>query len=136
MRSTEIKEAIFGKDTGRVVDQADLDQWMMAQGLPVIRAYDGKYRDEDSKGNLTTENYFPEDRIVLFNDEVPGQKIYGPTPEENRLISSNAQVSNVGNIMAKIYETSEDPIGTWILAAATMLPSFASADDVFQAKVL
>ena len=136
MRSTEIKEAIFGKDTGRVVGQADLDQWMTAQGLPVIRAYDGKYRDEDSKGNLTTSSYFPEDRIVLFNDEVPGQKIYGPTPEENRLISSNAQVSNVGNIMAKIYETSEDPIGTWILAAATMLPSFASADDVFQAKVL
>ena len=136
MSSTEIKEAIFGKDTGRVVGQADLDQWMTAQGLPVIRAYDGKYRDEDSKGNLTTSSYFPEDRIVLFNDEVPGQKIYGPTPEENRLISSNAQVSNVGNIMAKIYETSEDPIGTWILAAATMLPSFASADDVFQAKVL
>ena len=136
MRSTEIKEAIFGKDSGRVVGQADLDQWMTAQGLPVIRAYDGKYRDEDSKGNLTTNSYFPEDRIVLFNDEVPGQKIYGPTPEENRLISSNAQVSNVGNIMAKIYETSEDPIGTWILAAATMLPSFASADDVFQAKVL
>lgn len=52
------------------------------------------------------------------------------------MISSNAQVSNVGNVMAKVYETSEDPIGTWILAAATMLPSFASADDVFQAKVL
>lgn len=136
MRSTEIKEAIFGKDTGRVVGQSDLDQWMTAQGLPVIRAYDGKYREEDSKGKLTTQSYFPEDRIVLFNDEVPGQKIYGPTPEENRLISSSAQFSNVGNVMAKVYETSEDPIGTWILAAATMLPSFASADDVFQAKVL
>lgn len=136
MRSTEIKEAIFGKDTGRVVGQSDLDQWMTAQGLPVIRAYDGKYRTEDAKGNLTTQSYFPEDRIVLFNDEVPGQKIYGPTPEENRLVSSNAQVSNVGNVMAKVYETSEDPIGTWILAAATMLPSFASAEDVFQAKVL
>ena len=136
MRSTEIKEAIFGKDTGRVVGQSDLDQWMTAQGLPIIRAYDGKYRTEDAKGNLTTESYFPEDRIVLFNDEVPGQKIYGPTPEENRLVSSNAQVSNVGNVMAKVYETSEDPIGTWILAAATMLPSFASANNVFQAKVL
>ncbi len=136
MRSTEIKEAIFGKDTGRVVGQTDLDQWMTAQGLPVIRAYDGKYRVEDAKGKVTTKRYFPEDRIVLFNDEVPGEKIYGPTPEENRMLSSNAQVSQVGNVMAKVYETGEDPIGTWVLAAATMLPSFASADDVFQAKVL
>ena len=136
MRSTEIKEAIFGKDTGRVVGQSDLDQWMTAQGLPIIRAYDGKYREEDSKGQVKTQRYFPEDRIVLFNDEVPGQKIYGPTPEENRMLSSNAQVSQVGNVMAKVYETGEDPIGTWVLAAATMLPSFASADDVFQAKVL
>ena len=38
--------------------------------------------------------------------------------------------------MAKIYESGEDPIGTWVLAAATMLPSFASADNVYQAKVL
>ncbi|WP_404387828.1 major capsid protein [Ligilactobacillus animalis] len=136
MRSTEIKEAIFGKDTGRVVGQADLDQWMTAQGLPVIRAYDGKYRVEGADGKMTTKHYFPEDRIVLFNDEVPGQKIYGPTPEENRMLSSNAQVSQVGNVMAKVYETGEDPIGTWVLAAATMLPSFASADDVYQAKVL
>lgn len=136
MRSTEIKEAIFGKDTGRVVGQADLDQWMTAQGLPVIRAYDGKYRVEGEDGKMTTKHYFPEDRIVLFNDEVPGQKIYGPTPEENRMLSSNAQVSQVGNVMAKVYETGEDPIGTWVLAAATMLPSFASADDVYQAKVL
>ncbi|RMX24374.1 major capsid protein E [Limosilactobacillus reuteri] len=136
MRSTEIKEAIFGKDTGRVVGQADLDQFMVAQGLPVIRAYAGKYREEDAKGKVKTQTYFPEDRIVLFNDEVPGEKIYGPTPEENRLISTNAQVSEVGNIMAKIYESGEDPIGTWVLAAATMLPSFASADNVYQAKVL
>ncbi len=183
MRSSEIKEAIFGKDTGRVVGQADLDQFMVAQGLPVIRAYAGKYREEDAKGKVKTQTYFPEDRIVLFNDEVPGEKIYGPTPEENRayagkyreedakgkvktqtyfpedrivlfndevpgekiygptpeenrLISTNAQVSEVGNIMAKIYESGEDPIGTWVLAAATMLPSFASADNVFQAKVL
>lgn len=136
MRSTEVKEAIFGKDTGRVVGQADLDQWLTAQGLPIIRAYDGKYREEDSKGKVTTQRYFPEDRIVLFNDEMPGQKIYGPTPEENRLLATNAQVSAVGNVMAKVYETGEDPIGTWVLAAATMLPSFASADDVFQAKVL
>ena len=52
MRSTEIKEAIFGKDTGRVVGQADLDQWMTAQGLPVIRAYDGKYRDPGLRSGL------------------------------------------------------------------------------------
>lgn len=136
MRSTEIKEAIFGKDAGRVVGLADLDQWLTAQGLPVIRAYDGKYRTEDAKGKTVTQHYFPEDRIVLFNDEAPGEKIYGPTPEESRLVASNAQVSQVGNVMAKIYETGEDPIGTWVLAAATMLPSFASADDVFQAKVL
>ncbi|WP_225415471.1 major capsid protein, partial [Limosilactobacillus reuteri] len=73
MRSTEIKEAIFGKDTGRVVGQADLDQFMVAQGLPVIRAYAGKYREEDAKGKVKTQTYFPEDRIVLFNDEVPGE---------------------------------------------------------------
>ena len=40
----------------------------------------------------------------------------------------------VGNVLAMVYEENLDPVGTWEKAVATALPSFAAADEVFQAQ--
>ncbi|MFT8916555.1 MAG: major capsid protein [Oenococcus sp.] len=134
--NAKVLQQIYGTST-RALSQPDFDTFMQAHGLPIIRTYDNKYKKEDSKGNKTSERYFPENRIVLMNDDPIGEKVFGPTPDESRLLSSSdIQASQVGNVFAKVYEETQDPVGTFTLAAATALPGFAAADEVFQAQVI
>ncbi|MFS0980219.1 major capsid protein [Enterococcus casseliflavus] len=131
----KIIAAIFGKDSGRVVSQADLDAFMETHGYPVIRTYDEKYKVQEANGTYTTKKYFPENKIAMFNDDLLGETLYGPTAEETRLTRDPAvDTSLVGNVLASVYDETRDPVGTWTKAVATALPSFAAADEVFQAQ--
>lgn len=133
----KIIAAIFGKDSGRVVSQADLDNFMATHGYPVIRTYDEKYKVQGKDGKYTSKKYFPEDKIVLFNDDLLGETLYGPTAEELRLSRDpSIDTSLIGNVLAMVYEENGDPVSTWTKAVATALPSFAAADEVFQAKTI
>ncbi|MCP0886934.1 major capsid protein [Ligilactobacillus sp. WILCCON 0076] len=129
--NAKVLQAIFGTST-RALGQADFDAFMQLQGLPIIRTYDQKYKDGSGK----SYRYFPENRIVLMNDDPLGNKVFGPTPEELAQFNGSAQVSSVGNVYDMIYTESHDPIGTWEKASAVALPAFAAADEVFQAQVL
>ncbi|PWG00961.1 major capsid protein [Levilactobacillus bambusae] len=132
-QNANVLKAVYGTST-RALGQGDLDAFMEAQGLPVIRTYDSKYREEDSKGVLTTKRYFPEDKLVLMGDDILGEKLYGPTPEEIGLAGDPAvQKSAHGNVFATIYTDTKDPVGTWEKATAVALPSFPGANEVFQA---
>lgn len=131
----KIIAAIFGKDSGRVVSQADLDAFMETHGYPVIRTYDEKYKVQEANGTYTTKKYFPENKFSMFNDDLLGETLYGPTAEETRLTRDPAvDTSLVGNVLASVYDETRDPVGTWTKAVATALPSFAAADEVFQAQ--
>ncbi|MFT8836863.1 major capsid protein [Liquorilactobacillus satsumensis] len=134
--NAKVLQGVYGTST-RALSQADFDAFMQAQGLPIIRTYDNKYKKEGKDGKLTSERYFPENRIVLMNDDLLGEKVYGPTPDEIALPSnSDVQSNQIGNVFTAIYSTTKDPIGTWEKAAATALPGFAAVDEVFQAQVL
>lgn len=131
----KIIAAIFGKDSGRVVSQADLDAFMETHSYPVIRTYDEKYKVQEANGTYTTKKYFPENKFAMFNDDLLGETLYGPTAEETRLTRDSAvDTSLVGNVLASVYDETRDPVGTWTKAVATALPSFAAADEVFQAQ--
>lgn len=131
----KIIAAIFGKDSGRVVSQADLDAFMETHSYPVIRTYDEKYKVQQADGTYTTKKYFPENKFAMFNDDLLGETLYGPTAEETRLTRDPAvDTSLVGNVLASVYDETRDPVGTWTKAVATALPSFAAADEVFQAQ--
>lgn len=131
----KIIAAIFGKDSGRVVSQADLDAFMETHGYPVIRTYNEKYKVQEANGTYTTKKYFPENKFAMFNDDLLGETLYGPTAEETRLTRDPAvDTSLVGNVLASVYDETRDPVGTWTKAVATALPSFAAADEVFQAQ--
>lgn len=134
-RHPKIIAAIFGKDSGRVVSQGDLDAFMEQHNYPIIRTYDEKYKEQQKDGKYLTKKYFPENRFVMFNDEELGETLYGPTAEETRLTRNPAVDTNlVGNVLACMYEENLDPVATWTKAVATGLPSFAAADEVFQAQ--
>lgn len=129
--NAKVLQAVFGTST-RALGQAEFDAFMQLQGYPIIRTYDQKYKD----GSGNSHRYFPENRIVLMNDDPLGNKLFGPTPEELAQFNGDVQLSSVGNIYDMIYTEDKDPIITWEKASAVALPAFAAADEVFQAQVL
>lgn len=132
-RNANVLKAVYGTST-RALGQADFDAFMQAQGLPIIRTYDNKYREMDAKGKLTSHRYFPEDKFVMMSDDQPGEKLFGPTPEEIGLADdSGVDKQSIGNVFASIYTETKDPVGTWEKASAVALPSFPGAEEVFQA---
>ncbi|VDG18241.1 major capsid protein E [Lactobacillus brevis] [Lactiplantibacillus mudanjiangensis] len=132
-RNPNVLKAVFGTST-KALGQADFDAFMQAQGLPIIRTYDDKY-SEKVDGKLTNFRYFPEDAFTMMPDDQPGEKLFGPTPEEVGLAGDpSVQTSAIGNVFATIYRETKDPVGTWEKATAVALPSFPGADEVFQAK--
>lgn len=135
LRNSKIIGALFGKDSGRVATLADLNAFMKSHNLPTIAAYDAKYRVQNANGTYTTQRYFPENKFVMFGDSALGETLHGPTPEESRLLrQGNEQVTNVGNVIGMIFEEGLDPVSTWAKAAATAIPSFPEANNVFQAQ--
>ncbi len=134
--NAKVLQAVYGTTT-RALSANDFDAFMQMHNLPIIRTYDNKYDKEGANGKKTATRYFPENRIVLMNDDPIGEKVFGPTPDEvSAIAGTDISASDVGNVFAKVYKSSDDPVGTFSLAAATALPSFAARDEVFQAQVI
>lgn len=135
LRHPKVIGALFGKDSMRVATRADLNAFMTQHELPVIGVYNQKYRKQGKDGKYTTHRYFPNNKFAMFGDGALGETLYGPTPEENRLVRDPAvNESKIGNVLAMVYEESLDPVSTWTKAVATAIPSFPTADEVFQAQ--
>jgi len=124
------------KTMGQLATLGNLNSLLASFNLPVIAAYDAKYRKQKKDGTYDKLRYFPRHKFVMFGDEQLGETIYGPTPEESRLLAGGSKDMKVGNVFTTVYESSLDPVGTWTKACATAMPSFPEAEDVFQAAVL
>lgn len=136
LRNAKIIAALFGKDSGRIPTRQDLNAFLQQHDLPVIAVYDSKYRKQAANGSYTSHRYLDEDKFVMFGDGTLGETLYGPTPEESRMLREGADVSSVGKIITMVFEEGQDPVSTWTKAAATAIPSFHAADNVFQAQTI
>ncbi|MGG1444347.1 major capsid protein [Brevibacillus laterosporus] len=135
LRHPKIIGALYGRDSMRVPTRADLNAFMIQHDLPVIATYDQVYRKQKANGVYERLRYFPKNSFAMFGDGMLGETIYGPTAEEIRLTRDpNIQISEIGNVLAMVYEEGRDPVSTWTKAVATALPSFPAADEVFQAQ--
>lgn len=135
LRNSKIIGYLFGKDSGRIPTRADLNAFLAQHDLPQIATYDSKYRKQNANGTYTTARYFNENKFVMFGPGTLGETLYGPTPEESRMVrEGNEQVKIVDKVIAMVYEEGLDPISTWTKAAATAIPSFPEANNVFQAQ--
>ena len=135
LRHPKIVGALFGRDSMRVATRSDLNAFMQQHELPTIATYDAQYRKQNKDGTYTQHRYFPKNSFVMFGEGQLGETLYGPTPEENRLVRDPAvDQSQIGNVLAMVYEESLDPVSTWTKAVATAMPSFPAADEVFQAQ--
>lgn len=127
---------IFGSDNGRTVMQSDLDEFMQANGLPILRSYNGKYADVDSKGKQTVKNYVADNQFAMFAEGTVGETVYGVTPEEARAVNDGIDSSQIGNMFADRYEESHDPVRSVIKVSTMVVPTLAQAGNIFQATVL
>ncbi|MFD1203585.1 major capsid protein [Sporosarcina contaminans] len=138
LRNSKLIGYLYGAGSGRVANLADLNAFLTQQGLPTIAVYDNgpntKYREQNADGTYTTKSYFPDNKFVMFGDGPLGETLYGPTPEESRMVLDGADVSAVGKVISMVYEEGKDPVSTWVKAAATTIPSFSGAQNVFQAQ--
>lgn len=128
--SDSVRAAIHGVNSDKTVTLAQLNELLVQSDLPQIVTYEGKYKVEGAKG-YTTKRYFPENIISMFGDGTLGETIYGLTAEEVKLIGDGKmdEASMVGNIFVGTY-TSEDPVGEFTKAAATVLPSFPHGEEL------
>ncbi|MBC1290626.1 major capsid protein [Listeria booriae] len=135
LRHPKIISALFGRDSGRVASVSDLNNFLTQHQLPTIATYDRKYKKQIRDGTYQTHRYFPANKFVMFGSDTLGETVYGPTPEESRIIQDpSVDITTVGNVLGMVYEENLDPVGTWTKAVATALPSFPAADEVFQAQ--
>ncbi|WJY27469.1 major capsid protein [Sporosarcina trichiuri] len=135
LRHPKIVGALFGRDSMRVATRNDLNAFMQQHDLPTIAVYDAQYRKQEKNGTYTKHRYLPKNSFVMFGDGQLGETLYGPTPEENRLVRDPAvQEQQIGKVLAMVYEENLDPVSTWTKAVATAMPSFPAADEVFQAQ--
>ncbi|ATP40704.1 major capsid protein E [Solibacillus sp. R5-41] len=135
LTNPNVKSALYGKDSGRIVSIGELNTFLESLQLPKLASYDAKFRKQLANGTYSTHRYFPANSFVMFGDGAMGETLFGPTAEENRLTRDpSIETSKIGNVLAMVYEENVDPVSTWTKAVATAIPSFPAADEVFQAQ--
>ena len=130
-----IKRVLGSNATVHSVLPSQLEQFLTAQGLPLLMAYKGSYATKDEKGNVITKSFIDDDAFSLFGDGKLGDTVYGVTPEESSQINDGANVSNAGNIMLTAF-TKQDPIENIILATSMATVTLAQRNQMLIGKVL
>ena len=136
MKNLSIRTALFGVNSGKMLSLPELNGFLSSMALPTIVVDNRTYREQQMNGTYVTKNFVATNRIALLPDGALGETKFGPTAEEIRLMSKgDIDATMVGNIFAMVYDTN-DPVTTWTKAAATAMPSFPRANEVFLAQVL
>lgn len=135
LRDERIRSAVFGVNSAKMLTVAELNAFLAQQSLPQIAIYDKQYRTQDTKGKYASKRFLPESAFIMMPDGKLGDTFYGLTAEELELRKNpDLDVSSVGNIVVVQYDT-VDPVGRWVKAVATAMPSFPYADQVFIATI-
>lgn len=131
-----VKRVLGVNATMQTVMPADLDNYLLAQGLPLLRAYKGSYIDVDKAGKKVKKTFMDDKAIALFGDGELGETVFGVTAEESQLLDNKAvDQSQVGNVMLSTFST-VDPITNTVLATAVAAPTLAQRYSLMNGTVL
>ena len=129
-----IREMLWGPvGDQRPVTMTQINGLLQSMDLPQIGSYNKRYRVQAEDGTYTTLRFFPANMFVLLPSEPLGQTLVGPTAEA--LLDDEVESREVAGIYANVTHENEPPM-IWTKAAATAIPTFPAADQVFQAVVL
>lgn len=96
-------------------------------GIQIV-VYDKRYIDEAG----VTQRYVPEDTFTMFPDGMLGTMMFGTTPEQSDLMSSNVAnvaITDVGVAVTTVQET--DPVNVETKVTQICLPILPTADQIF-----
>lgn len=129
-----IRDMIWGPtNDNRPVTMNEINALLGTMDLPQIAEYNKRFRTQAEDGTFTTNRFFPANMFVLLPPDKLGDTLMGPTAEA--LLDDEVEAKNMSGIYASVYHEGEPPI-IWTKAAATSLPTFPGADQVFQAQVI
>lgn len=134
-KNQRIMKSLFVLSNGQVEALSDdrLTQVLYDELKLELVLYGKKFKDD--AGNPT--QFIPDDLVTLFPDGNLGKTWFGTTPEESDLMSgsaANVSITDVGVAVTTVKKT--DPVNVETKVTMICLPSFESADSVFQLEVI
>lgn len=134
MKNSNIKNAVYVFSQGKVaLNETALRSYIADQTGVTIEVYEKKYKGLD--GEVT--RFIPEDLFILIPDGELGKTVFGTTPEEADLMSSqNAQVAIVDTGVAVTTTDEVDPVSVTTKVSQICMPSFEAADQIIIADVI
>lgn len=134
MKNTNIKNAVYVFSQGKVaLNESALRAYIADQTGVTVEVYEKKYKDLD--GRVT--RFIPEDLFIMIPDGDLGYTMFGTTPEEADLMSSQkAQVALVDTGVAVTTTEETDPVTVTTKVSQVTMPSFEAADQIIIANVI
>lgn len=134
-KNQRILKSLFVLSNGQVEALSDdrLTQVIYDELKLELVLYGKKFKDD--AGEPT--QFVPDDLVTLFPDGDLGKTWFGTTPEESDLMSgtaANVSITDVGVAVTTVKKT--DPVNVETKVTMICLPSFESADSVYQLDVI
>ncbi|AJW76993.1 major capsid protein [Marinitoga sp. 1155] len=131
LRNVNLRKAIFGVNSDRLLDLRTLNSYFTSKGLPAITHYDLQARQLDG----TQVRFFDENKFVLLpGNGLAGDTLVGPTAEA-LAEDAGKKMKQLKGITVVQWETTE-PVSLWTKAAAAQIPSMPYADYTVSATVI
>lgn len=136
LKNTAIRNAILGNNSGAMVSDSKVRQYLLDEhGLEVV-VYTKRYIDEAG----VSHKYVADDVFSMFPAGHLGKGWFGTTPEESDLMGNltgeGVSVSIVDTGVAITTTTKTDPVTVDTKATMIYLPSFETADQIIIADVI
>lgn len=109
------------------INQQNAISYIRDQTGITLHVYTKRYKDETK----TTQQFIPDNTVVLYPDGDLGKTWFGTTPEESDLMtgsSANVAITDVGVAVTTMKR--EDPVNVETKVSMICLPSFEQADQI------
>lgn len=128
MKNTVIKKNVYVLTNGvGTINDNVLRNYLYDQTGIEFVVYAKRYKDESN----TTQQFIPDDTVVLFPSGALGRTVFGTTPEESDLMTgsaANVSITDTGVAVTTVKLT--DPVNVETKVTQICLPSFEMADQV------
>ena len=128
MKNNVVKKNIYvlTNGVGTINDNTLRDDLLDQTGVEFV-VYSKRYRDEAK----VTQQFIPDDTVILFPSGALGKTWFGTTPEESDLMTgsaANVSITDTGVAVTTVKLT--DPVNVETKVTQICLPSFEMADQV------
>jgi hypothetical protein len=130
LNNANLRKAILGVNSDRLLTQKDLNAYFGSKGYPQVTTYDLRARDLD--GNV--KRFFDEDKFVILpGNGQAGKTLVAPTAES--LSTTMKKVKTLKGITVTQWETN-DPVDLWTKAAGAQIVTMPYAEQQVSATVI